>query len=184
MEPRVNQIYHYNYNPEDNDSGFGCVYRNVQTTLFYLNCPVPSLTEMMDMVGIDKTSSELKSKWIEPVDAKLICERVCPSLSSKLVLYTTTSPSQSQQKMYRTQLSQFDTTIRSYTVLQKAIQEHLQATNGVPIVIDNGISSFAIIGYTTTNTFIIADPHANRPLVRLFDFQTDYHPMWMLLFVS
>ena len=184
MKPCVQRIYHYNYANKDNDSGFGCVYRNLQTTLYYLGCRVPSLSEMMKLVGIDETSIDLKSKWIEPVDAKHICGVVCPSKKSELVLYTTTSHATAKKKMYRTNLSQFDKKVHSYDVLQKKIKDHLEATKGIPIVIDNGISSYAIIGYNKTDTFIIADPHANRPIIRTFDFQTDYHPMWMLLFIS
>jgi len=187
------KIYHYNCDGFP-DQGFGCVYRNVQTVLAKLSCPVPTLLDMMRMCSIDSDSPELSSKWIEPIDARRIikkkCEWVCPQQKFVLGLYVRHSPDDAAKRMYRTKLRDFDWMSEDSTEVDAKIKRSLRETSGTPIIIDNGVSSFAIVGYinnaaSTTTTYWVADPHANRPVVRTMSFKDMFQrdPMWMMLFV-
>ena len=142
----------------ENDEGYGCVYRNVQTLLQMLTGKQPlSVTDLREILQVPWSENK-KSMWIVPRDA-------------------TTSTFTTSESTTR-------------EIVQNFIQQSLHQAGSLPILVDNGTSSYLILEKRGDFGYIIGDPHKKKPsqrrrvLTKQNFFRNFFrYPKWMILVV-
>ena len=154
--PGAEEAFRYR-DPRDmiEDSGWGCVWRNVQTVIASRGLQPPSVSFMMRWLGVGHSPDSPRSMWIEPQDAaKLLAPFV--QLTPRLVSFLD-PPTQSEDCA---QL--YERVDDGRQVLMRIVAT---LSLGVPVLIDDGIVSYCIFGHELMggeNWWIIADPHVEN----------------------
>lgn len=127
------------------DSGWGCVYRNVQSLLSLFFETVPTLPQMREMLGIP-FSTNAREMWIEPDEAQQLLFKLVPEIRTTSVIYSplgsTRTHAYAAERIYECLLD-FHRTICS---------------SSFPVLVDNGRSSYLILA-CQRDGYLIADPH-------------------------
>lgn len=156
------RVWGYGDQGED-DRGYGCVYRNVQTLLHMLTrTRPPPIRTLRWILGVPWSDNK-RQMWIEPRDAALLINVLVPSATTKTRTFT-------------------DSSIGS---LNDFILRSLSRT-GFPVLVDNGISSYLIFG-STEEGYRIGDPHHLKESLRrrVLSYEEFFSsPRWMILVVS
>ncbi len=175
----------YQYGDEGyNDSGFGCVYRNVQSILSCLSLTnpaitVPSIYEMISEIkGTDFEALPLVERWIEPIDACNYIEKkwgivgenfMSIGYNGRLPGIMTTNKNIYKYSTYAT------------VEILDIINKHFKKSN-VPVLIDDGTMSYLIIGYNE-NMLHISDPHTRERRVYFWPEERFGHSGWMIYII-
>ena len=161
------------------DHGYGCTYRNIQTMLGILGVTlVPTVRELMSDMNIAYTPQFKQRMWIEPIQAKELIERYTGK-KMMTALYTKDTQ-KAQRRILRNLSSEYQ-----HITPNRAKFDHLVRrgiTLGAPVLIDNGISSYLILG-KEGDKYVIGDPHEEDPTRRVKRMSMDNfyqnHTVWM-----
>ena len=130
----------------ENDEGYGCVYRNVQTLLQMLTGKQPpSVTALRHILKVPWSENK-KNMWIVPRDAEKLINKLVPCAPTRTRTFTA-SESTSRE-------------------VQNFIRQSLHQAGGLPILIDNGTSSYLILEERGDFGYLIGDPHKRKPSQR------------------
>ena len=176
----------YQYGDDNyNDSGFGCVYRNIQTILSCLSLSnpavtVPNIREMISEIkGPDFENLPMVQRWIEPASAGDYIRKKWGIEGGNYmsVGYHGKNPGimTTDKNVYR------DSTFGSRGILL-IIDQHFQQSN-IPILIDDGTMSYLIVGYSE-NMLHIADPHTRERKVYFWPEERFGHQGWMIYIIN
>ena len=155
------------------DTGWGCVYRCVQTILRALDLNVPSLPGMMKQLNVPHTPADPTRMWIEPSDAQTLIP-----VETELALYLQTDPGQRMRRMRPEQAQvrlKDDKDLLDY--LKHALKEG-------PVLVDDSIRSYVLTEHIEGIGFALMDPHRTKHQMRLasYDwFTNDLSTLWMIL---
>ena len=155
----------------ENDEGYGCVYRNVQTLLQMLTGKQPpSVTDLRTILKVPWSENK-KSMWIVPRDAEKLINKLVPCAPTRTRTFTTS-----------------ESTTRE--IVQNFIQQSLHQAGSLPILVDNGTSSYLILEKRGDFGYLIGDPHKKKPsqrrrLLTKQNFFRNFfrYPKWMILVV-
>lgn len=183
------QSYHYG-DQGVQDHGWGCSYRNAQTVASYMRATVPSLPDMLSIFNLEKVYKHGgKRLWIEPPQVAHVLRVLSRIDSTTLVFARTKGGLRMFEKhgMVRSTLEDFDNQLEGeYDQLLTRLHKHFKESDGLPIIIDNGVCSFVLIPGTKPNTMILVDPHIERGqkgCVRVFRPDELFNEWgWMILF--
>ena len=175
----------YQYGDEGyNDSGFGCVYRNVQTMLSCLSLKnptvtVPSIREMISEIkgpGFEKLP--LVQRWIEPADA-------CNYIQQKFGIighnYMSIGHHGRIPGIMTTDKKIYEYSTYGSLDMLSIISAHFQKSD-IPVLIDDGTMSYLIIGYNE-NMLHISDPHTRERKVYFWPEERFGHSGWMIYII-
>ena len=170
------KIYYYNCDGFD-DSGWGCVYRCLQTLLENLDKDTPSVLEIMKLLDMKYNPHDsLINMWIEPID----CVNVLKNhykIDSKLICYKPTI-SNEHDRMNRTTNKDFQQIFKNESILF-FIYDNLKH----PMIIDDGVYSYLLYGVDDHSIYII-DPHKkNNNQKREFSIGRFLDNFWMIAYV-
>jgi len=182
----------------ENDEGYGCVYRNVQTLLQMLTGKQPlSVTDLRTILQVPWSENK-KSMWIVPRDAEKLINKLvpCATTSTFTILKVLNAPwSENKKSMWivpRDATTSTFTTSESTTreIVQNFIQQSLHQAGSLPILVDNGTSSYLILEKRGDFGYLIGDPHKKKPsqrrrLLTKQNFFRNFfrYPKWMILVV-
>ncbi len=202
VDAELGIIYHYQKDPSKiKGDGWSCVYNNLQTLCSSLgknndDFVIPSL-KILTNYFVNKINLKNQS-WIEPAHCKMyLNEQYGNKLQLELIYYNT-----KYQKDFFTKtafnLKETYNAIKDSTTFSNKIKKHLLDTK-LPIIIDDGCSSYIIIGITTDNKGLVksvklADPHCfsrfnvvdyeqNR-MIQNWEIDKFNKKTWMMLFTS
>jgi len=156
------QIHHYCCDGYD-DTGWGCVYRNTQSILSYLNKDVPSIPQMLDFFNKPHDGHGSKM-WIEPHQSALFLKG---QLKNRIIEVLYVKDDKAIEHVMFTPIeiyTSYPNLILSgkegMMDLVKMMDSHL--ANGLsPIMIDNGTYSY-LIKDIHDGTASIVDPHCSK----------------------
>lgn len=149
------------------DHGYGCVYRIIQlqwTAL--LGEPAPTIVAIQRELGITHNPMRSRSSWIEPSDAYTFLKRrdVLPP-SAKLLLWFDQPERVVHQFTHQTMRRMKITDAHRIYFNKRALLDDLMASfrrHRLPILIDDGIFGFAIVGFLASGDLRIVDPHVTE----------------------
>lgn len=184
------RVYFYGCDGVD-DWGWGCVYRCAQTLLAAMGRPVPSLDQMMDMIGIDPAAAG-RDRWIEPKQVRDLVGTLRPRVALDLVGWIPSPAAVS--RMRRTHLDDFDRIVGDWRYFHAAVVRHLRSD--LPCVCDDGVIGLCVVAFEGPDpegpdgpegagVYTLADPHAPRAPVRTVSVSDFYRaPMMMALMLK
>ena len=208
----IPKIYRY-HDEGANDLHWGCVYRNMQTLLNSLGATTPDIYNLTKQMGIEIDWNAIdpnnyKSLWIEPQDVcQYIYKYIHPLPSQQVLIYRVKSKEESGETREKKCSNGNIYTYYTVYLSPKEIGKYLTKT-GLPILIDNGISSYMIAGVrggaTSQVMYRIIDPHYGLSYAKVplgfvpdgvFDYGNDdgkdtwreaefiHDKEWMMLFI-
>ncbi len=156
---------YYYYNCDGyNDIGWGCVYRNLQTLISFinykynLNYNIPSINILL--LFFNKQNIINKQKlWIEPYHVGLWFNNYKEKFTYKHILYVKSDRS-IENILY--------TPIEIYTLNNNKIINNLEELKhiinniNIPLIIDNGTYSYILENIDINNNIILIDPHTTK----------------------
>ena len=159
----------------ENDQGFGCVYRNVQTLLRLLGVPVPRVAQMMRVLNV-RASKRLRDMWIEPPQAAQLLARYGGVPTRVLVFCPRDRP---RNPMQRTRLEDHRPWVRTPAGFLSAL--NMSLAQGWPPLVDDGVASYLVLR-AGTDTVLLGDPHRPSQRVRAVTSVQFYgRPLWVAL---
>ena len=195
------KLYHYNCNEVD-DSGWGCVYRNVQTIISALNClmsiqkvNIPNIKDMLIYFGKEIYGSG-SSMWIEPYHAEkfisdylkiyqkdIITKQVLWLMNENSIIHIVQTPieiytAKNNEILSGNEIKKFSILIREYSLTKK-----------IPVLLDNGTYSYLGISQINQNGITqdyIIDPHRTssaKIIECVFEEWLPKNECWMSLFL-
>ncbi|KAJ5070914.1 hypothetical protein M0811_01895 [Anaeramoeba ignava] len=200
MDFEVNYNYFFYSCDNFNDNNWGCVYRNLQTlvsALIYFK-KIPKESQIPDMEtlvtyfskGNINEKDSLIEMWIEPHNVALFLEDNL-QLKGKEIVYFQSENAKS--RVLYTPLDIYDQPQNSklegldgLNTLVSIIQNHF-SNSKLPIIVDNGISSY-VLADLQNDFVLIIDPHKTQHGTQfaadnLSEFLQS-EPCWMLFIVD
>ena len=164
------------------DGGFGCSYRNAQTLLGALGIPekdIPSVREMMASLNVAfDRGRPLSDMWIEPLQVR---DLVRAMTGRKLRALVVGSLAVAESRMLRNVPEDYDDHVPVVEDLHDLLRASLRG--GVPVVVDDGIGSYIVLGVADDGGgYVVGDPHrrSDRLVVWSRD-RVSACPLWMVL---
>ena len=156
------QPYHYGIDGFP-DHGWGCVYRNLQTAVGALEWPVPSMPDLLryfDKADLYARGVRGSDIWIEPPDAAQFLRDAADDVDVEEWLYLR-RPEHARRMLRYTPERPYGVarTTADPGRMHRVLVEHFEA-GGAPVIIDNGISSYALAGVDGED-YAILDPHVH-----------------------
>lgn len=181
----------YHYGDQDiADHGWGCSYRNIQTLSSAFGCKqvptIPDLLSFFDLSLPKHGARGGKDLWIEPPQVARALRSLCKIQSTTLV-HAPSLKDFEQMFMLRSTLKDFDARLENQpSDLVARIDQHFKVTQGLPIIIDDGICSY-VLAPGEGSYYTMIDPHVLRGAsgcVRKFKRENllSERSGWMLLF--
>ena len=153
--------YHYGKQNFD-DRGFGCSYRNIQNIISALNLQVPHITELFKFFFPDFEqyikNNKTRKLWIEPYDiSEFLFKKY--NIIGKNLLYTVSDTIDSGINTDISIYMKNNTIYNNLTfeLLYGILREYFEQSQ-IPIVIDDGVFSYCMLGINRANITIL-DPH-------------------------
>lgn len=183
------QTYHYG-DQGICDHGWGCSYRNAQTVASAMRAGVPTLPEMLSLFNLEKVYQHGgKRLWIEPPQVARVLRVLCSVDCTTLVFARSKGGLREFERRYmlRSTLDDFDSQLEGdREKLLSRVRKHFKDSDGLPVIIDDGIYSFVLIPGTGPDALLLVDPHVERGLkacVRPFQPEELFTKSgWMILF--
>lgn len=194
----LHMIYHYG-DEDFNDRGYGCVYRNIQTLLSVFleqnphdNRKVPGIVQLLrEFKGDDFQQLSVSDRWIEPHAAGQYLQKKW-NIGGKDVMSIGI-------KGDRPCIMSTDVSIYGEHVGSSAIRDERGITllssealnelhthfrfGGLPVLIDDGVMSYLIMGMDNAVLFI-ADPHMYTREKRVWTDSEFLQRSWMMFIPS
>ena len=174
--------YHYHYNCDKfNDAGWGCVYRNIQTIISYINAfiiliEIPKLSEIL--TWFNKPFNEQGTKmWIEPHQAKsFMYNYFYENLNKEYFQFTEILWVKDNNSIEHIEFTPLEIYTKSKNILLCGFERIIELidifrvnlNNKIPILIDNGTYSYLIKSIDSNNNGTIIDPHCKES-ARIFE---------------
>ena len=193
-------IEHYYYNCDNiSDSGWGCVYRNIQTIYSYLNfyifdIKIPTINDIL-LYFKKPINGNGKRMWIEPHQAflfiknDLLKNKKNNNVSFFEILYVKNNESINHIEFtpleIYTESPNLFFTVNEIDNLIKILRKNLQ--NNIPILIDNGTFSYLIGSINENNYGKIIDPHSTEKAKIYERYLNDWlsrSSCWMILCIK
>lgn len=162
MSASLVEPYHYGIDGFPDD-GWGCVYRNLQTVIGALGWPVPTMPTLLQYFG----KQELFARgvrgsdiWIEPPDAARFLRTYADDVDVEEWLYLR-RPEHARRMLRYTPENPYGAarTTDDPRRMHRILAKHF-AAGGAPVIIDDGISSYALAG-VDGDGYAILDPHVH-----------------------
>ena len=175
------RVYGYGDNGFE-DGGFGCSYRNAQTLLGALGVrdgEIPSVRDMMVSLGVEfDRGRPLSDMWIEPLQIRDLVHAIA---GRRLRALVAGSLPLAESRMLRNVPAQYDGHVPAVEDLHGMIRASLR--RGVPVVIDDGIGSYIVLGVADDGGgYVVGDPHRRSDrIVGWSRDRVDTCPLWMVL---
>ena len=175
-------LYHYRIDGVE-DSGWGCVYRSLQTSLGAVGHPVPHITTIMKAMGTHAPylqGQRGQALWLEPALAAsylrehwgVECEEYlyCPHQAAMTRILKT------PPEHYRGR------TFSSIDPMIQILRQHFAQPDAPPIILDNGISCYNLAAGEKPGRWVLLDPHSTESGVRrpVTTAWLQQAPLWMI----
>lgn len=183
------QTYHYG-DQGICDHGWGCSYRNAQTVASAMRAGVPTLPKMLSLFNLEKVYQHGgKRLWIEPPQVARVLRVLCGIDCTTLVFARSKGGLRAFEGRYmlRSTLDDFDSQLEGdREKLLSRLRKHFKDSDGLPVIIDDGICSFVLVPGGEPNSLLLVDPHVERgqkACVRPFQPEELFTKLgWMILF--
>ena len=166
------RIYGYGDQGID-DSGYGCVYRNLQSLMSLFTKSIPTIPELRELLGIP-FSRNARRMWIEPPEAEELFRALVPHVPTKSVIYAKHKTPRFDLYPHR-------------NIYRDPIDFHnFLCSSPFPVLVDNGQSSYLVLACDQGRAYIIGDPHIRDSARRIRRItRRDFYsaPLWMGLTV-
>ena len=180
------QLYHYCIDNE-NDVGYGCVYRVLQTMESqWLGQPASSFAKIRTVLGMGNHNPLLpKKSWLEPIDIRTFIHKESVPLQTRLMLYFPNVQDvvsrKTRARMLRTKLTDADVLYINKESFLKDLKAIFRKKK-YAIAIDNGVMSYAIVGFKP-DRLLLVDPHTLETgrVVREMPLTVFFNDFWMVL---
>jgi hypothetical protein len=159
-------VYHYGCQ-NFNDTGYGCSYRNMQTLISSIGIEPPLITTLLKYFFTNYShyidNNQTRRLWIEPCDISIYMKDI-HKIDGKNILYMVSD--RDIEMMSRGNIIDYiqNNSIyvrEQFNTLLDLLSQHFtkyDQHNAIPIIIDNGVYSYCLIGIDSQN-IRLCDPH-------------------------
>ena len=182
-------IYYYGAQNFD-DTGYGCSYRNMQTLISAIGVEPPHITILLKYFFVNYKNyietNQSRRLWIEPYDISKYMKDV-HKINGNNILYMISD--QDVEMMLRTDVIDYIKNNNIYVreqfnILFDLLSQHFtkyDQRNAIPIIIDDGVYSYCLIGIDSQN-IRLCDPHKFNTDDAIYSKQLDFlkEKFWMI----